>query len=163
MTSFIGWLVRYGLHLYLQYYLTHFQHVDELLSKKRFEEAARVFLDHANNIRQCVSALVQGNLFSEARRIVSVLLEQSDRKADETKIALHRDQSLIGEIVEPALLDSRAQIAEDLEEMRTQLRKQTGRLHELRVKKAEEPGALFQSIRVQALIFPEPTRYLLRR
>ena len=45
--------------------------LDDLLSKKRFDEAARIFLDHAENPRQCINAHVQGNLFSEARRIVN--------------------------------------------------------------------------------------------
>lgn len=45
---------------------------EELLSKKRYLEAARVFTDYAGDIRQAVIALVQGNEFSEARRIVSM-------------------------------------------------------------------------------------------
>lgn len=44
---------------------------EELLSKKRCLEAARVFIDYADDIRQSVLALAQGNEFSEARRIVS--------------------------------------------------------------------------------------------
>ena len=40
----------------------------------------------------------------------------------------------------PGALDSRTQIAEDLGEMREQLRKQLTRIRELRVKKVEEPG-----------------------
>lgn len=44
------------------------------------------------------------------------------------------------EIVHPGALDARTQIAEDLKEMREQLRKQVNRLRDLRVKKIEEPG-----------------------
>lgn len=44
--------------------------IDELSSKKRFSEAARVLLDYACDDNQAVIALVQGNEFSEARRIV---------------------------------------------------------------------------------------------
>ena len=40
----------------------------------------------------------------------------------------------------PASLESRAQISEDLTEMREQLRKQVIRLRELRIRKVEEPG-----------------------
>jgi len=47
---------------------------------------------------------------------------------------------LLEDIVHPAALDSRAQIAEDISEMREQIRKQINRLRELRIKKAEEPG-----------------------
>lgn len=42
----------------------------------------------------------------------------------------------------PASLESRAQISEDLTEMREQLRKQVARLRELRIRKVEEPGKL---------------------
>lgn len=40
-------------------------------SKKRFADAARVLLDYAKDVRHAVIALVEGNSFSEARRIVS--------------------------------------------------------------------------------------------
>ncbi|KAL5512586.1 hypothetical protein ACEPAG_3239 [Sanghuangporus baumii] len=106
--------------------LTH-RLADELLSKKRYEEAARVFLDHAKSVRHCVSALAQGNMFSEARRIIS----------------LHREPSLLEEIVQPATLDTCAQISEDLDEMRTQIRKQLERIRELRIKKTDEPDAFY--------------------
>jgi len=47
---------------------------------------------------------------------------------------------LLEDVVHPALLESRAQISEDIGEMREQLRKQVARLRELRIKKIEEPG-----------------------
>ncbi|THH05467.1 hypothetical protein EW145_g4776 [Phellinidium pouzarii] len=100
---------------------------DELSAKKRFEEAARIYLDYAKNVRQCIGTFVQGNMFSEARRLIS----------------LYREPSLITEIVHPATLDSKSQISDDLEEMRSQLQKQAERLKELRVKKAEEPDAFY--------------------
>lgn len=43
---------------------------DELSSKKRFDEAARVLIDYGKDIRGCVQALAHGNSFSEARRLV---------------------------------------------------------------------------------------------
>lgn len=55
-------------------------------------------------------------------------------------MTLHANPALLTEIVYPAALDSRVQIAEDLGEMREQLRKQLARVRELRVKKVEEPG-----------------------
>ena len=56
------------------------------------------------------------------------------------KIALFARQELLEEIVHPGALESRAQIAEEVSEMRDQLRKQVQRLRELRIKKVEEPG-----------------------
>jgi elongator complex protein 1 len=58
------------------------------------------------------------------------------------QIALRENFELLEEIINPAVLEARSQIAEDLTEMREQLQKQVGRLRELRIKKAEEPGTL---------------------
>lgn len=44
---------------------------EDLGSKKRYTEAGQVLLDYAEDVREAVIILVQGNLFSEARRIVS--------------------------------------------------------------------------------------------
>lgn len=45
--------------------------LEDLASKKRYAEAGQVLLDYAEDEREAVIALVQGNQFSEARRIVS--------------------------------------------------------------------------------------------
>ncbi|KDR75591.1 hypothetical protein GALMADRAFT_1330461 [Galerina marginata CBS 339.88] len=100
---------------------------EELSSKKRHAEAGRVLLDYCQDIREAVIALVQGNGFSEARRIIS----------------LNTMPELLGDVVYPASLETRAQIAEDIGEMREQIRKQVSRLRELRVKKIEEPDAFY--------------------
>lgn len=44
---------------------------DDLSSKKRYAEAATVLLDYAGDVRQAVIAYVEGNLFADARRVVS--------------------------------------------------------------------------------------------
>ncbi|OJA14136.1 hypothetical protein AZE42_06727 [Rhizopogon vesiculosus] len=106
---------------------TAYRIADELLSKKRFSESARVLLDYAKDIRHAVNALVQGNEFAEARRIVM----------------LHSKPELMDDIVLPAALDCRTQISDDINEMRDQLRKQVARLAELRIKKVEEPDAFY--------------------
>ncbi|KAJ7799963.1 pol II transcription elongation factor [Mycena olivaceomarginata] len=100
---------------------------EDLASKKRYSEAGRVLLDYAKDVREAVIALVQGNRFSEARRIVT----------------LTDSQPFLTEIIHPGALESRAQISEDISEMREQLRKQLQRIRELRVKKAEEPDAFY--------------------
>ncbi|KAF8845970.1 pol II transcription elongation factor [Paxillus ammoniavirescens] len=100
---------------------------EELLSKKRYPEAARVLVDYAGDVRQAVIALVQGNEFSEARRIVS----------------LHSKPELLEDVILPGAFESRSQLADDLTEMREQLHKQVSRLKELRVKKVEEPDAFY--------------------
>ena len=44
--------------------------LEDLTSKKRYQDAARVLLDYAHDVREAVIALVQGNHFSEAKRVV---------------------------------------------------------------------------------------------
>jgi elongator complex protein 1 len=100
---------------------------EDLISKKRYAEASQVLLSYAEDVREAVIALVQGNQFSEARRI----------------IALHECPELLKDIIDPAVLGARAQIAEDLTEMREQLQKQVARLRELRIKKVEEPEEFY--------------------
>ncbi|KAF4620926.1 hypothetical protein D9613_000930 [Agrocybe pediades] len=100
---------------------------EELCSKKRYMEAGRVLLDYTKDVREAVIAFVQGNGFSEARRIIS----------------LNALPQLLKDVVHPASLESRAQLAEDISEMREQIRKQVTRLRELRIKKIEEPDAFY--------------------
>ncbi|KAG1835906.1 pol II transcription elongation factor [Suillus subalutaceus] len=100
---------------------------DELLSKKRFSESARVLLDYAKDIRQAIHSLAQGNEFAEARRIIT----------------LHAKPELVDQLLLPCALDCRAQIGDDINEMREQLCKQVARLTELRIKKVEEPDAFY--------------------
>ncbi|KAI0686278.1 Elongator complex protein 1 [Cytidiella melzeri] len=106
---------------------TAYRVAEDLSSKKRYQEAARVLLDYTKDVREAVIALVQGNSFSEARRIIT----------------LSAKPDLLEEIVHPGALESKSQIADDLAEMRDQLRKQVGRVRELRVKKVEEPDVFY--------------------
>ena len=43
---------------------------ERLSLKKRYHESARILLDYCKDVREAVVALVQGNDFAEARRIV---------------------------------------------------------------------------------------------
>lgn len=115
--------------------------IEDLTSKKRYADAGQVLLGYAEDVREAVIALVQGNQFSEARRIVSYTADSCHHHANVSlQIALHECPELLEEIVDPAVLEARAQIAEDLTEMREQLQKQVARIRELRIKKVEEPG-----------------------
>ncbi|KAG9221313.1 hypothetical protein CCMSSC00406_0009424 [Pleurotus cornucopiae] len=101
--------------------------VEELTSKKRYAEAAIVLADYAQDIREAVIALVQGNHFAEAKRITS----------------FYSRPELVKDVIHPGALESRSQLSDDLTEMRDQLRKQLSRIRELRVKKQEEPDAFY--------------------
>ncbi|KAF8504860.1 IkappaB kinase complex IKAP component [Russula emetica] len=100
---------------------------EDLGSKKRYTEAGQVLIDYAEDVREAVITLVQGNQFSEARRIIT----------------LNEHYELLEEIIDPAVLEARNQITEDLTEMREQFQKQVARLRELRIKKVEEPGEFY--------------------
>ena len=50
---------------------------EDLGSKKRYTEAGQVLLDYASDVREAIVTLVQGNQFSEARRIVSSKYQSS--------------------------------------------------------------------------------------
>ncbi|KZT27113.1 IkappaB kinase complex IKAP component [Neolentinus lepideus HHB14362 ss-1] len=102
-------------------------YLEGLISKKRFADAATVLLDYSKDVRHAVIALVEGNLFSEARRIIS----------------LRKVPDLLTELIHPAILESRNQISEDIGEMKEQLRKQLQRIRELRIRKVEEPDAFY--------------------
>ncbi|KAI0076404.1 IkappaB kinase complex IKAP component [Panus rudis PR-1116 ss-1] len=106
---------------------TAYRVAEDLSSKKRYQDSARVLLDYAKDVREAVISLVQGHSFSEARRIIT----------------LNSKLELLEDVIYPAALESRAQIAEEIGEMKEQLRKQVQRLRELRVKKIEEPDAFY--------------------
>lgn len=100
---------------------------EDLSSRKRYVEAARILLDYTDDVREAIKALVEGSQFSEARRII----------VTNSKLYLLED------VVYPGALECRALIAEELNEMREQLRKQRTRVRELRVRKVEEPDAFY--------------------
>ena len=56
--------------------------------------------------------------------------------------SLHNQPHLIASIIRPASLDVVAQVAEDIQEMREQLEKQTARWRELQTRKIAEPGEM---------------------
>ncbi|SRR6266404_948436 len=51
--------------------VSYHSRAEDLTSKKRHAEASQVLVDYAQDVREAVITLVNGNQFSEARRIVS--------------------------------------------------------------------------------------------
>jgi elongator complex protein 1 len=98
---------------------------DSLVEAKEFIAAATVHLDYLQDLDSAMRFLCKGYQFSEAIR----------------KAALHRQPSLVKDVVDPGLIESSASTTELLAEMRTQLSAQIPRLRELRQKKAEDPMA----------------------
>ena len=56
------------------------------------------------------------------------------------QVSLHAMPELTEEIIHPGALETKSQLTEDLGEMKSQLSKQSTRVHELRIKKVEQPG-----------------------
>ncbi|KIJ95118.1 hypothetical protein K443DRAFT_683304 [Laccaria amethystina LaAM-08-1] len=55
---------------------------EDLVSKKRHPSPGRVLLDYSKDTCEVVIAFVQGNMFSEARRIVKVFASRPTCNAD---------------------------------------------------------------------------------
>lgn len=53
---------------------------------------------------------------------------------------MHSQPELLETIIHPGALDSMSQLAEDINDMHEQLKKQMNRIKELKIKKADDPG-----------------------
>jgi hypothetical protein len=74
------WLAFSGLNFELKYNFS----TEDLVSKKRHSDAGRVLLDYSKDTREAVITFVQGNMFSEARRIVRVFASRPTCNADDS-------------------------------------------------------------------------------
>ncbi|KAF8522598.1 IkappaB kinase complex IKAP component [Hysterangium stoloniferum] len=100
---------------------------DDLGSKQRHVDAARVFLDYADDVDEAISSFVRGSAWSEARRIST----------------LHKRGDLLESVILPGTLEARSAIGDEIAEVRDLLNKQVGRLDELVVKKLAEPDIFY--------------------
>jgi len=109
---------------------------DDLRSRKRYGEAARVLLDYAQDIPEAVAAYARGNEISEALRIMS-MHQPAATKTEDVQV------DLLESIVRPAALELREEIAEDIKEAHEQFVKQRSRLTELAEARAKDPEAFY--------------------
>ncbi|KAF8587053.1 IKI3-domain-containing protein [Ramaria rubella] len=100
---------------------------DDLGSKQRHVEAARVLLDYADDVDEAVASLVRGSAWSEARRIT----------------ALRKRNDLFASIILPGALEARSSISDEIFEIQDLMDKQVGRLDELAARKIAEPAAFY--------------------
>ncbi|EJD52142.1 IKI3-domain-containing protein [Auricularia subglabra TFB-10046 SS5] len=98
-----------------------------LSSKRRYAEAATVYLDYADDVDAAVHVLVEGNEFAEAQRLVSK----------------YTRPDLLESSILPGTLEAQAQTSEAIGELREQLAKQRARLDELAARKDTEPEAFY--------------------
>ncbi|KDQ06369.1 hypothetical protein BOTBODRAFT_622525 [Botryobasidium botryosum FD-172 SS1] len=104
---------------------------DDLRSRKRYGEAARVLLDYAQDLPEAVIAYARGNEISEALRIMSTHPSKTE------------DLDLLESIIKPIALELREEIAEDIKEAHEQFVKQRNRLIELAEVKAKDPETFY--------------------
>jgi elongator complex protein 1 len=107
-----------------------------LTESKEWLPAATITLDYLCDIPTAAKLLCRGCYFSEAIRIV----------------VLHRQVSLIEEVIDPGLIERSGDMTEFLADMKIQLQAQVPRLRDLRAKKAEDPLAFFDGITEDANI-----------
>ncbi|KAI8379248.1 IKI3 family-domain-containing protein [Radiomyces spectabilis] len=125
------WRETFSLAKQLQYSKEHvhalaYDLIEYLKDKRRYQDAASVANDYANDIEECVDSLLKGSLWQEAARMAHAK-DRSD---------------LIETHVKPGLIEGYTQMDEDIDEMKTQFSKQTARLKELRERKPEPTQVL---------------------
>ena len=98
-----------------------------LLDLKDYHSAATINLYYLDDVESAARLFCKGYYFAEAIGILS----------------LKRDLDLIGTIVDTGLAEGLGTMTELLAECKAQLNAQVPRLHELRIKKAEEPLAFY--------------------
>ncbi|GAA6015095.1 hypothetical protein JCM10207_008729 [Rhodosporidiobolus poonsookiae] len=96
---------------------------ESLTGKRRYAEAARVLLEYGKDVEAAVQALCEGNLYSEAVRVV----------------ALHSRSDLLDSIVKPATLDQQQRLVDDFDDLTEKIEKQLSRLDELKAKCEQNP------------------------
>ncbi|ORY20535.1 putative Pol II transcription elongation factor [Naematelia encephala] len=100
---------------------------DHLSSRGASLEASRVLVEYAKDVDSAIEVLCRGSQFAEAYRLAS----------------LHDRSELVGDVIEPALLDTQEALAEVFEEMEGQLDKEMARLKDLRVIRETDPDTFY--------------------
>lgn len=143
---FFSKMVHEGLEL-----TTHLVSSGHLSSRGRNVEAGRLVLDYGGDVEEAVVQFCKGRDFSEAYRVVRLLLSRifcpfatrisaDHRFILSSQAALHEKDDLVESVIHPSLLETQNVIMEDIAEIEEQMSKQTARLEELKVLKVEQPG-----------------------
>ncbi|KAK6499216.1 hypothetical protein TWF506_003844 [Arthrobotrys conoides] len=100
---------------------------DALTESKDFKNAATLFLDYRDDVREAVSSYCKGSLFQDAMRV----------------IALKQSFDLLEEVVDPGLVEAFNNTSELIADFTAQIKSQTSRLKDLREKKENDPVAFY--------------------
>ena len=101
---------------------------DARIEAKDFQSAAIIYLDYLSDVETAARLFCKGYLFADASRI----------------LGLHHRAELLDSVLDTGLTEGMGTMTEILAECKAQLNAQVPRLHELRLKKVEEPLAYFE-------------------
>ncbi|KAF3936373.1 hypothetical protein ABW19_dt0200343 [Dactylella cylindrospora] len=100
---------------------------EALIESKDYRNAARIYLDYQDDVREAVTSFCKGSFFDEAMRV----------------IALKQQFPLLDEVVDPGLVEAFNTTSELIADFLGQIKSQTSRIKELRKKKEEDPLAFY--------------------
>ncbi|KAF3201480.1 hypothetical protein TWF679_011367 [Orbilia oligospora] len=100
---------------------------DALTEGRDFKNAATLFLDYRNDVREAVSCYCRGSFFQDAMRV----------------IALKQSFDLLEEVVDPGLIEAFNTTSELIADFIAQIKSQTSRIKVLREKKENDPVAFY--------------------
>tara|TARA_R110002003_G_scaffold52_5_gene4357 strand:- start:1173 stop:2438 length:1266 start_codon:yes stop_codon:yes gene_type:complete len=112
---------------------------ESLIESKDYLAASTITLDYLSDLAASARLLCKGCYFTEAVRIVT----------------LRSQPELIGEVIDPGLIERSADMTEFLADMKGQLLAQVPRLQELRTKKYEDPVAFFEGMDEGGMNIPD--------
>ncbi|KAK6517272.1 hypothetical protein TWF281_003932 [Arthrobotrys megalospora] len=101
--------------------------VEALIESKDFKNAATLYLDYRNDIREAVSSYCKGSFFQDAMRV----------------IASKQAFDLLEEVVDPGLVEAFNITSELVADFLAQIKSQTSRIKDLREKKENDPVAFY--------------------
>ncbi|KAK6351726.1 hypothetical protein TWF718_004873 [Orbilia javanica] len=100
---------------------------DALTESKDFKNAATLYLDYRNDVREAVSSYCKGSFFQDAMRVIS----------------LKQSFDLLEEVVDPGLIEAFNTTSELIADFLAQIKSQTSRIKDLREKKENDPIAFY--------------------
>ncbi|KAF3905875.1 hypothetical protein AA313_de0208872 [Arthrobotrys entomopaga] len=100
---------------------------ESLTESKKFDVAARIHLDYREDIREAISSYCKGYYFQEAIRVV----------------ALKQASHLLGEVVDPGLVDAFNATSELVTDFLGQIKSQTSRIKDLQNRKESDPLSFY--------------------
>lgn len=120
---------------------------DGLEESKEYQAAATIFIDYLGDVESSARCFCKASQYAEAQRIV----------------ALRKKPELLERVVDAGLIEGFTATTELLSDCKEQIKAQTSRLRDLRIKKAQEPRKQTQTFSRAAKTDNNTSRFLCRR